>query len=262
MINITINEDSLVNVVSSDKNNRTTSKTCSLEALVNSLTSLKPEDTDTGFLFPNLLREVKGRVVKRFYYYPSLVTTVKVQNCHSSWIKENPYFHVTDDRDDCLEFKEFKIKDVCGVFINSSTTSFNNTSHFFGVLNLGLDNNIKDTTEISLHFPNHFSDHICWANNFNKSALSSLDYRTQSSSINQYYSSMFNTDLFNSSFRDIPSELNSELETFLSEVLTERGLENINYIHKFFITYYFFTTIKNINPSRYIRSSSRTLQSF
>lgn len=258
MITVNINEDSSVSITTTDKNKRAVSKKCSLDTLVNKLTTLKADESDTGFLFPNLLREVSGKVVKRIYYYPSLSFPIQVQQAEPEYFKDNEHFTVSSRG--LLEFKEFKIKDVCGIFVNNNTAEFNNTAHYIGMLRLGITRNITDSSEIILPFPNHFRNNICWADSFDKETLNCREHAVQSGAIRQYYTSKFNSDLFDMSF-SLSSELQEGLDSFLSEVLTDEGRSCINSLHKYFLTFYYLSTVRDINPSKYISSRSYTLSS-
>lgn len=260
-VNIQIESNDSVKITLSDSETGVTStKTTDIPSLVESLSSLQVNSKDTGYLHPSLLREVVNNKTIRLFYYPRATYTVVVQGSTLD-INDNKY-GITS-KNNSLIIPKFTIKDVVGIFKNNTSTGFNNTHHYIGVIKPNLVGTINDQTEFYKPFPNHFTSSICWPDSFNKGSLDSLDYRTQSSSINMYFSSPFNTDLFSENFDESFRNSIKDDVAFIA-FLEELGLSysSLSSIYIYFLTYFYMSTIKDINPADYFQRDSEQLSYF
>lgn len=188
---------------------------------VSSTTIVK--DSDTGFISPNLIREVSAHgQIKRLYHFP----VIKF-NCHlryyddMSFNESNKYGIKYED--DHLVFTDFIYRNFGLLTVNVNAENFNCVRHNFGCLSTDFFDRVTDDSNLHFALLNHFDQKVCWHGSFDTSLLSERDSVKQARLVHNYLNSNFNNDLY---LRCIPSYTaitkyaNEGLSEFLDDVFS------------------------------------------
>lgn len=255
-ININIEETQNHATILLTQEGRTSSKKVPLNNLFETFQSLISAEKDTGYIHPNLLREVVKSTVCRAYYFKEVITDFRFSFSRTPNLRTSNKYDIKIQRDDTgrdyLLIPNFKFTNILGFISNSNTEAFNPSFYQIYSVTPNLFGGIDDQSKLVRFFPNQFEDHICWPNSFNKDILKNRDLNVQSTYVSQYLNSKFNSDLFRD---ELPfSSLNNyieEADEFFREVLgsTAREAHDRDVVCWFYLTYYFLVTIKNIEPA-------------
>lgn len=255
-ININIVDTQNYATVLLTQEGKTNSKKVPLTNLFETFQSLISAEKDTGFLHPNLLREVVKSTVCRAYYFKEFFTDFKFSFSREPSVKTNNKYGIKTQQDDTgreyLLIPNFKFTNILGFISNSNTDAFNPSFYQIYSVTPNLFGGIDDNSKIVRFFPNQFDDYICWPNSFNKEILKSRDLNVQATFVSQYLTSKFNSDLFRDSLPSNRLEpYAKELDEFFQEVLgsTARQALERDTVCWFYLVYYFLVTIKNIEPA-------------
>ena len=255
-ININIEDTQNYATVLLTQEGKTNSKKVPLNSLFETFQSLISAEKDTGFLHPNLLREVVKTTVCRAFYYKEFFTDFKFSFQRTPNLRSNNKYGIKILRDDTdreyLLIPDFKFTNILGFISNSNTDAFNPSFYQIYSVTPNLFGGIDDNSKIVRFFPNQFDDHICWPNSFNKDILKTRDINIQATFVSQYLTSKFNSDLFREALPTNKLEpYAAELDVFFQEVLssTSRQALERDSVCWFYLVYYFLVTIKNIEPA-------------
>lgn len=239
---------------------KSVSKKIHLKSLSEAFQNLLATEKDTGYISNNLLREVVKNTVCRAYYFKEFITEFKYTTRYDTQIKQNKYNISIQEIDgrNTLVIPDFKFSNILGFISNSNTEAFNPSCYQILSVVPNMFGKIDDDSKTVRFFPNQWDTHICWPNTFNKDVLSNRDISIQSSFVPHYLSSKFNTDLFNTKLQlDHVEPWKKELDDFFQEVCstTSRSMLNQDSVGWFYLTYFFLSTIKNIEPAALVSGS-------
>lgn len=264
-INITIEDTKNVASVLITRKGVTTSKKIQLNALSEAFQNLLTVEKDTGYISHNLIREVVKNTVCRAYYHKEFITDFKYTCRYTLTVKKNKYnIQVIDDNGRVtLLIPNFKYLNILGFISNSNTDAFNSSCYQVLSVVPNMFGEINDESKTVRFFPNQWDTNICWPSSFNKDVLNSRDISTQSTFVTQYLSSKFNTDLYDEKLRpNLVQKWIVELDEFFQEVLgtSSDSFYSTDRVGWFYLTYYFLSTIQNIDPAALV--ASRKLKTY
>lgn len=251
-IDIKIENNAQMATVKVSADGKTESKKVPLNILFEVFQSMVSAQKDTGYLTPNLLREVVKNTVCRAYYFKEFVTDFKYTTGRERIRRGNKYGITYNEDGNLVVIPNFKFTNIVGFISNSNTDAFNPSFYQIYSVTTNLFGSVDDNSKLVRFFPNQFDDHICWPNTFNKDILKNRDLKIQSTFVTQYLDSKFNTDLFRHQLdRSKLRPWEEELDEFFNEVTGSdsddfRGRDEVLW---FYLTYFFLVTIKNIEPA-------------
>lgn len=263
-ININIEETKDFATVLLTNDGKTISKKIPLTTLSESFQNLIAAQKDTGYLNPNLLREVVKNTVCRAFYFKEYITDFKYSSGRDyirAGNKFNIKYHRSNDESYML-IPNFKFTNILGFISNSNTEVFNPSFYQIYSVTPNIFGSIDDNSKLVRFFPNQFDENICWPREFNKDILKNRDLKIQSTFITQYLSSKFNTDLFRHKLKNDELRIyDTELDSFFQEVCgrTSSQIKDQDSVGWFYLVYFFLVNIKNIEPA-VLASDSGTLK--
>lgn len=167
------------------------------------------KDSDTGYISPNLIREVIAHgQMKRLYHFP----TIKF-NCNlniEGYLSCDP----DDDDDDCyypdintenkygitikdehLVIPNFIYRDFGLLIVNVNNDTFSCVRHNFGCITTDFFGHVSDESNLNFALLNHFDQKVCWHGSFDYTLLAERDSVKQARLVHNYLNSNFNNDL-------------------------------------------------------------------
>ncbi len=232
-----------------------------LPSLIRNSAANTQKDSDTGYMSPNLIREVIAHgQVRRLYLYPSLTFECKVRAYLDEDDEEYPNFNQSNSQgityvDGHIVFPNFVFRNFGLMIANVNNEEFSCVRHNFGCISTDFFDQVTEQSKLHFAMLNHFDQRVCWHGSFDQSLLNERNTVKQGKLVYNYLNSNFNSDLY---LRNVPSEdainkYRSEgLETFLCDVfsddfetiLEQRGMGAGVVVHVAIL--YFLTTKLNL----------------
>lgn len=184
------------------------------------------KDSDTGYISPNLIREVIAHgQVRRLYLYPTLQFECKVR-AYLDEDEDYPTFNESNKYgikliDDHIVFPDFTFRNFGLMIANVNNEEFTCVRHNFGCISTDFFDFVNEQSRLYFSMLNHFDQRVCWHGSFDQSLLNERNTNKQGKLVYNYLNSNFNSDLY---LRNVPSEAYIEkyrkegLEEFLCDV--------------------------------------------
>ena len=206
-----------------------------LPTLIRNSAANTQKDSDTGYMSPNLIREVIAHgQVRRLYLYPTLTFECKVRAYFDEDEEDYPRFNEENSYgikfiDEHLVFPDFTFRNFGLMIANVNNEEFSCVRHNFGCISTDFFDHVHDQSKLYFAMLNHFDQRVCWHGSFDQSLLNERNTTKQGKLVYNYLNSNFNSDLY---LRNVPSDAaitkyrSEGLEDFLCNVFSER-FENI-----------------------------------
>lgn len=192
------------------------------------------KDNDTGFISPNLIREVTAHgQIRRLYHYPTIkfdcrLRAYEFEEDDISFNASNSY-GITED-DEHIVFPGFTYRNFGLLITNVNNEEFSGVRHNFGCISTDFFDQVSNESLLYYAMLNHFDQKVCWHGSFDHSLLSERNSVKQGKLAYHYLNSNFNNDLY---LRCVPSDeaINKYgpegLHAFLKDVFSAGDVDDI-----------------------------------
>ncbi len=228
-------------------------------------------DADTGFISPNLVREVIAHgQVRRLYLFPEVQFNCRyrVHGREDTFMRDfTPGDNewgiktVQDERDGntYLEIPNFVYRNFGLFIVNVNDESFNCVRHNYGCVSTDMFDRLSDASNLHFTLLNHFDTSVCWHGGFNRESLNSRDTNVQARTVHSYLNSNFNSDL---KLRCVPNNVQrffaEGLEAFLKTLFPNTNPNEIvdaarsrSGIHLALLINYYLSTVRRMKFEDY-----------
>ena len=178
------------------------------------------KDSDTGFISPNLIREVTAHgQIRRLYHFPTLtfdchLRAYEFEDEGIEFNSENTY-GITED-DDHLIFPGFTYRNFGLLITNVNNEDFSCVRHNFGCISTDFFDQVSESSRLHYSMLNHFDQKVCWHGSSDHSLLAERNSVKQGKLVYNYLNSNFNNDLY---LRCVPSQ--EAIEKYATEGLND-----------------------------------------
>ena len=186
------------------------------------------KDSDTGYMSPNLIREVIAHgQVRRLYLFPLLKFECKVRvydddgEGYAFNFNSGNKYGIKMNEDDHLVFPDFTFRNFGLMIANANQEEFTCVRHNFGCISTDFFDNVTKESTLQFAMLNHFDNRVCWHGSFDHSLLNERDTTKQGKLVYNYLNSNFNSDLYlrNVASDEAIAKYRAEgLEEFLTDV--------------------------------------------